>query len=94
MRIPQFCCGTAALLATMAVPTSAAELANAQLKDASGKAIGDVDLVQTPAASCSRSRSRGCRPASARSTSMRSANAKRRSNRPVRISIPASTSTA
>ena len=39
--------GTVALLVAMAVPASAAELANAQLKDASGKAIGDVDLVQT-----------------------------------------------
>jgi Cu-Zn family superoxide dismutase len=40
--------GTIALLAAMVVPASAAELANAQLKDASGKAIGDIDLVQTP----------------------------------------------
>lgn len=38
----------AALLSTVAVlPASAENLANAQLKDASGKAVGDVDLVQT-----------------------------------------------
>jgi Cu-Zn family superoxide dismutase len=34
-------------LAASALPASA-ELANAQLKDASGKAVGDVDLMQTP----------------------------------------------
>jgi superoxide dismutase, Cu-Zn family len=41
----------AALLATaVAIPAaSAAEMANAQLKDTSGKPVGDVDLVQTPA---------------------------------------------
>ncbi|AMN38907.1 superoxide dismutase family protein [Rhodoplanes sp. Z2-YC6860] len=38
----------AALLSTVAVlPASAENLANAQLKDGSGKAVGDVDLVQT-----------------------------------------------
>lgn len=42
--------GVAALLSTVAVlPSSAETLANAQLKDSSGKAIGDVDLMQTPA---------------------------------------------
>jgi superoxide dismutase, Cu-Zn family len=44
--------GTAAAAALLiaAVTLSAhAELASAQLKDASGKAIGDVDLTQTPA---------------------------------------------
>ena len=43
--------GTAAaaalFAATFAMPASA-ELANAQLKDGSGKAIGDADLMQTP----------------------------------------------
>jgi Cu-Zn family superoxide dismutase len=38
----------AALLSTAAaLPALAENLANAQLKDASGKAVGDVDLVQT-----------------------------------------------
>jgi Cu-Zn family superoxide dismutase len=42
--------GAAALLAAaIAMPANAAEMANAQLKDASGKAVGDVDLMQTPA---------------------------------------------
>jgi Cu-Zn family superoxide dismutase len=38
----------AALLSTVAaLPASAENLANAQLKDGSGKAVGDVDMVQT-----------------------------------------------
>jgi Cu-Zn family superoxide dismutase len=43
--------GAAALLAaTVSMPVQAAgEMANAQLKDASGKAVGDIDLMQTPA---------------------------------------------
>jgi Cu-Zn family superoxide dismutase len=42
--------GAAALLtAIVSMPASAAEMANTQLKDSSGKAVGDVDLVQTPA---------------------------------------------
>ena len=42
--------GAIALLSTAAVlPASAELLANAQLKDGSGKAMGDVDLVQTQA---------------------------------------------
>ena len=42
--------GAAALLAAaVAMPLQAAELANAQVKDAGGKAVGDADLVQTPA---------------------------------------------
>ena len=42
--------GAAALLAAaISLPASAAEMANAQLKDSSGKAVGDVDLIQTPA---------------------------------------------
>jgi len=40
----------AALLSAAAASPAATEtLANAQLKDTSGKAVGDVDLVQTPA---------------------------------------------
>jgi Cu-Zn family superoxide dismutase len=40
----------AALLSAAAASPAAAEtLANAQLKDGSGKPVGDVDLVQTPA---------------------------------------------
>jgi Cu-Zn family superoxide dismutase len=40
----------ALLAAAVAVPTAgAAEMANTQLKDNHGKAVGDVDLVQTPA---------------------------------------------
>ena len=39
----------ALLAAAIAMPTQAAEMANTQLKDSSGKAVGDVDLVQTPA---------------------------------------------
>ncbi len=40
--------GAAALLAAaLSMPAFAAEMANAQLKDSSGKAVGDVDLVQT-----------------------------------------------
>ncbi len=40
--------GAAALLSTAAaLPASAENLANAQLRDGSGKAVGDVDLVQT-----------------------------------------------
>ena len=50
MRISNFlaAAGVAALLATAAaLPASAELMANAQLKDGSGKAMGDVDLVQT-----------------------------------------------
>jgi Cu-Zn family superoxide dismutase len=50
MRIPNLLAvaGVAALLSTAAaLPASAETLANAQLKDGSGKAIGDADLVQT-----------------------------------------------
>jgi Cu-Zn family superoxide dismutase len=49
--IPKFLvtAGAAALLtAAVAMPASA-ELAHAQLKDTGGKAVGDVDLMQTPA---------------------------------------------
>src|SRR4051812_19504577 len=42
--------GAAALLAAaVSMPASSAEMANTQLKDSSGKAVGDVDLMQTPA---------------------------------------------
>ena len=43
--------GAAALLAaTVSMPVHAAgEMANTQLKDSSGNAVGDVDLMQTPA---------------------------------------------
>jgi Cu-Zn family superoxide dismutase len=41
--------GAAALLAAVCcAPAMAADLASAQLKDLSGKAIGDADLTQTP----------------------------------------------
>ena len=53
MRIPGLfgTVGAAALLAAaVSTPAMAAgEMANAQLKDSSGKSIGDVDLMQTPA---------------------------------------------
>jgi Cu-Zn family superoxide dismutase len=39
----------ALLAATVSIPAaSAAEMANSQLKDTTGKAVGDVDLLQTP----------------------------------------------
>ena len=42
--------GAAALLAAaVAMPAHSADMANTQLKDAGGKAVGDVDLLQTPA---------------------------------------------
>jgi Cu-Zn family superoxide dismutase len=41
--------GAFALIAAVSMPAFSAELANAQLKDSGGKAIGDVDLRQTPA---------------------------------------------
>ena len=42
--------GAATLLAAaLSMSAGAAELANTQLKDSSGKAVGDVDLMQTPA---------------------------------------------
>jgi len=51
MRIRQalLTAGAATLLAaTVASSAVSAELANAQLKDASGKAVGDIDLAQMP----------------------------------------------
>src|SRR3954451_18757209 len=41
--------GAAALFAAVSMPANSAEMANTQLKDSSGKAVGDVDLMQTPA---------------------------------------------
>jgi Cu-Zn family superoxide dismutase len=41
--------GAAALLAAaVSMSANAADMANTQLKDTSGKAVGDVDLMQTP----------------------------------------------
>ena len=52
MRIAKFL-GTAAAAALLAVciarSATAADIANAQLKDSSGKAMGDIDMTQTPA---------------------------------------------
>ena len=45
---PLWTIGAAALLAAaVMISARAADLANAQLKDTSGKAVGDVDLLQT-----------------------------------------------
>jgi len=41
--------GIAAVLAATGAMAASAELAKATLKDSSGKAVGDVDLMQTPA---------------------------------------------
>jgi Cu-Zn family superoxide dismutase len=49
MRIPKLLGAVALLAALAATPAPAAEIANAQLKDSSGKAVADADLVQTPA---------------------------------------------
>lgn len=49
MRMSNFLATTAVLAAIVAVPASAANLATAQLKDSSGIAVGDADLVQTDA---------------------------------------------
>lgn len=47
MRLLNLLATAALLSAAAAFPASAETLANAQLKDKSGKAVGDVDLVQT-----------------------------------------------
>jgi superoxide dismutase, Cu-Zn family len=52
---------TAFLAAAFAIPASA-ELANAQLKDGSGKALGDADLVQTQGGVLIRLRLKGVPP--------------------------------
>src|ERR1043165_3158203 len=52
MRIAKFlgAISAAALLAgAISMPAQSAEMANTQLKDHSGKPVGDVDLMQTPA---------------------------------------------
>jgi Cu-Zn family superoxide dismutase len=47
MRVLNLIAAAALLSTAAALPALAENLANAQLKDASGKAVGDVDLVQT-----------------------------------------------
>jgi Cu-Zn family superoxide dismutase len=47
MRLLNLLAAAALLSTAAAFPASAETLANAQLKDGSGKAVGDVDLVQT-----------------------------------------------
>jgi superoxide dismutase, Cu-Zn family len=47
MRIFNLLAAAALLSTAAALPASAETLGNAQLKDASGKAVGDADLVQT-----------------------------------------------
>lgn len=50
IRRPLGTAGAAVLLLTaVSIPSYSADLANAQLKDSSGKAVADADLVQTPA---------------------------------------------
>jgi Cu-Zn family superoxide dismutase len=53
---------TALLASVMAWPGAAADLANAQLKDSSGKAVGDADLVQTQAGVLIRLQLKGLKP--------------------------------
>ena len=54
--------GAAALIAFLAMPAQAETMANAQLKDGSGKAIGDADLVQTQGGVLIRLRIKGLPP--------------------------------
>jgi Cu-Zn family superoxide dismutase len=55
--------GAAALLAAaVSLPVNAAEMANTQLKDSSGKAVGDVDLMQTPAGVLIKLQIKGLKP--------------------------------
>src|SRR6185312_11350594 len=56
--------GVAAALCvvTLAWPAASAELANAQLKDSSGKAVGDVDLTQTPSGVLIKLQIKGVKP--------------------------------
>ncbi len=53
--------GAVAMLAT-ALPVNAAEMANTQLKDSSGKAVGDVDLMQTAAGVLIKLQIKGLKP--------------------------------
>jgi Cu-Zn family superoxide dismutase len=52
----------ALLAATISLPARSAELANAQIKDASGKAVGDADLTQTPAGVLIKLQLKGIKP--------------------------------
>jgi Cu-Zn family superoxide dismutase len=52
----------ALLAAALAMPASGAELANAKLKDTGSKAVGDVDLMQTPAGVLLRVKASGLPP--------------------------------
>jgi len=52
----------ALLAATAPRPVLAAELANAQLKDSSGKVVGDADLIQTPAGVLIKLQVKGIKP--------------------------------
>jgi Cu-Zn family superoxide dismutase len=54
--------GAALLAALVPMPAVSADLANAQLKDSSGKAVGDADLVQTPAGVLIRLQIKGLAP--------------------------------
>jgi Cu-Zn family superoxide dismutase len=64
MCIPKLLATGAAVLfmATLALPASSAELANAQLRDSSGKAVGDADLTQTPAGVLIKLQLKGMKP--------------------------------
>jgi Cu-Zn family superoxide dismutase len=50
------------LAAAVTIPASAAELASAQLKDSSGVAVGDADLVQTDAGVLIKLQLKGMKP--------------------------------
>jgi Cu-Zn family superoxide dismutase len=50
------------LAAAISMPVQAAEMANTQLKDAGGKAVGDVDLAQTPSGVLIRLQLKGLTP--------------------------------
>ncbi|MBN8965594.1 MAG: superoxide dismutase family protein [Rhizobiales bacterium] len=52
----------ALLAATISLPAQSAELANAQIKDSSGKAVGDADLTQTPAGVLIKLQLKGIKP--------------------------------
>jgi Cu-Zn family superoxide dismutase len=52
----------ALLAATISLPAWSAELANAQIKDASGRAVGDADLTQTPAGVLIKLQLKGIKP--------------------------------
>ncbi|HWL30560.1 MAG TPA: superoxide dismutase family protein [Xanthobacteraceae bacterium] len=52
----------ALLAATISLPARSAELANAQIKDSSGKAVGDADLTQTPAGVLIKLQLKGIKP--------------------------------